>query len=50
MGFQTIILEKIGKVGLVKLNRPGALNALSDTLISELSEGLDLLEIGRAHV
>ena len=44
MNFETIILEKIGKVGLVKLNRPEALNALSDTLISELSEGLELLE------
>lgn len=33
-----------GKVGLVKLNRPKALNALCDELMSEFSEALEQLE------
>ena len=44
MAYETIILEKKGKVGLVTLNRPDALNALNSQLISELGAALDELE------
>ncbi|GAM25878.1 hypothetical protein SAMD00019534_090530 [Acytostelium subglobosum LB1] len=36
-GFQYILSEKKGKVGIVTLNRPKALNALSDGLIGEIN-------------
>jgi len=36
-GFQYILTEKKGKVGVVTLNRPKQLNALCDGLISELN-------------
>ena len=44
MAFDTIIVEKKGKVGLVRLNRPDALNALNNTLIAELGQALDEFE------
>jgi len=44
MAFETIILEKKGKVGLVTLNRPDALNALNSQVIEELGAALDELE------
>jgi enoyl-CoA hydratase len=44
MAYETIILEKKGKVGLVTLNRPDALNALNSEVIGELGEALDELE------
>ncbi len=44
MAFETLILEPRGRVGLITLNRPKALNALNSTLISELSQALDGLE------
>ena len=40
MAFENIIVEKRGKVGLITLNRPDALNALNDALAKELSEAL----------
>lgn len=40
MSFETIIAERRGKVGLVTLNRPKALNALNEQLISELNQAL----------
>jgi len=43
-GYETIIVEKKGKVGLIKLNRPQALNALNTELISELNRALDAFE------
>jgi len=39
--FEYILAEKRGKVGLVTLNRPKALNALCDGLISELTTQLE---------
>lgn len=36
MDYENIIVETQGRVGLVTLNRPNALNALSDALIDEL--------------
>ena len=44
MTAETIIVETRGAVGLIRLNRPQALNALSAKLIEELAEGLDRFE------
>jgi enoyl-CoA hydratase len=40
MVFETIITETRGKVGLITLNRPKALNALNSQVLSELTEAL----------
>jgi enoyl-CoA hydratase len=40
MAFDTILLEKRGRVGIITFNRPEALNALNAKLISELNEAL----------
>jgi enoyl-CoA hydratase len=40
MAYQNIITETRGRVGLVTLNRPQALNALNEALIAELNEAL----------
>jgi len=44
MTYETIIVEKRGRVGLIRLNRPEALNALNQTLMGELGRALDALE------
>lgn len=44
MPYQTIIVETRGKTGLVTLNRPKALNALNEALITELAQALDAFE------
>jgi enoyl-CoA hydratase len=44
MAYETIIAETRGKVGLVTLNRPKALNALNGQLIKELGSALDGFE------
>jgi enoyl-CoA hydratase len=44
MAFATIELEKKGRVGLIRLNRPQALNALCDELVRELGAALNELE------
>ncbi|NNG04858.1 MAG: enoyl-CoA hydratase [Inquilinus sp.] len=44
MAYQNIIAETRGKVGLITLNRPKALNALNDALITELAQALDAFE------
>jgi enoyl-CoA hydratase len=40
MAYETIIAEVRGKVGLITLNRPKALNALNSQVLSELVEAL----------
>jgi enoyl-CoA hydratase len=40
MAYANILVETHGKVGLIRLNRPQALNALNDALMNELSEQL----------
>jgi enoyl-CoA hydratase len=40
MQYENIIVETQGKVGLVRLNRPKALNALNDQLMDELGLAL----------
>jgi enoyl-CoA hydratase len=42
--FETIIVSTKGKVGLITLNRPHALNALNAQLISEVNRALDVFE------
>ncbi|MFQ5958837.1 MAG: enoyl-CoA hydratase [Alphaproteobacteria bacterium] len=44
MAYKTITVETRGRVGLVTLNRPTALNALNAALISELNQALDRCE------
>ena len=40
MSYQNILVETRGRVGLVTLNRPKALNALNDALMDELGAAL----------
>lgn len=44
MTYQNIIVETDSGVGIIRLNRPKALNALNDALIAELSAALDAFE------
>ena len=44
MSYETILLETHGRVGLITLNRPQALNALNSQIIGELNHALDGLE------
>jgi enoyl-CoA hydratase len=45
---KTVLIERQGAVGIVRLNRPSALNALSAQLIIELGEAFDDLEFDPA--
>ncbi|MFJ3467962.1 enoyl-CoA hydratase [Pseudomonas sp. NPDC090201] len=47
MSYTTILKEIQGRVALITLNRPQALNALNAQLISELNHALDELESNR---
>jgi enoyl-CoA hydratase len=42
--YENIIVETRGKVGLIRLNRPQALNALNRALVGELTQALDAFE------
>jgi enoyl-CoA hydratase len=44
MSYDNIIVETRGKVGLIRLNRPQALNALNPALVRELTAALDAFE------
>ncbi len=44
MAYENILVEVHGKVGVVLLNRPKALNALSKGLVRELAQALDAFE------
>lgn len=44
MPYENIIVETRGRVGLVTLNRPKAMNALCNALIAELGKALDTFE------
>jgi enoyl-CoA hydratase len=48
MAYENIIVETDACVGIIRLNRPKALNALNDALISELSTALDAFEADEA--
>jgi enoyl-CoA hydratase len=47
MSHQNIIVETRGKVGLVRLNRPQALNALNAALLGELGAAVDAFDADR---
>ena len=40
MAYETILVERRGRVGLITLNRPKALNALNARLIAEIDAAL----------
>jgi enoyl-CoA hydratase len=44
VNYENIIVETRGKVGLITLNRPKAMNALNDTLIDEIGAAFDGFE------
>lgn len=44
MAYETIIVETRGKVGLITLNRPKALNALNKALIAEMTQAVQAFE------
>lgn len=44
MSFENIIVETRGRVGLITINRPKAMNALNDRVVDEISAALDEFE------
>lgn len=44
MAYENILVESNGRVGIITLNRPKALNALNAALIAELAQALDGFE------
>jgi enoyl-CoA hydratase len=44
MAYENIIVETHGKVGLIRLNRPQALNALNSALVADLSDAVAKFE------
>ncbi len=44
MSYQNIVVESKGRVGIIRLNRPQALNALNRELMSELVQAIDAYE------
>jgi len=48
MAYENILVETKGRVGIIRLNRPKALNALCDALVRELGQALDAFEADSA--
>jgi len=48
MSYQNIIVETKGRVGIIRLNRPQALNALNKALIGELGQAIAAFEANDA--
>ncbi len=48
MAYENILVETVGAVGRITLNRPAALNALCDALIADLNQALDAFEADEA--
>ena len=46
--YETLLVETRGAVGLIRLNRPEALNALNSTLVKELEQALNAFEADEA--
>jgi enoyl-CoA hydratase len=44
MAYENLIVETKGRVGVIRLNRPQALNALNSALIRELCQAIDAFE------
>src|ERR1017187_1988508 len=47
MKLETLIFEKQGPVGILKINRPKALNAINQEMVDELDRLLDELDVDR---
>jgi enoyl-CoA hydratase len=45
MSYETIVVERRGRVGLVRLNRPKRMNALSEALALELEQALKAFDL-----
>jgi enoyl-CoA hydratase len=45
MAYENILVDTRGRVGLITLNRPKALNALNDALIDELGDALHAFDV-----
>jgi enoyl-CoA hydratase len=48
MAYQNIIVETRGPVGLIRLNRPKAMNAINNALVADLGQALDGFEADAA--
>jgi enoyl-CoA hydratase len=48
MAYQNIVVETRGKIGIIRLNRPQALNALNAALITELTQAVAAFEADAA--
>ena len=48
MAYENIIVETKGRVGIIRLNRPNALNALNRALIAELTQAVGAFEADAA--
>jgi enoyl-CoA hydratase len=44
MAYENVLVETKGRVGVIRLNRPNALNALNRALIAELTQAIDAFE------
>src|SRR6185437_108250 len=44
MAYENILVETKGRVGVIRLNRPNALNALNRALIADLTQAIDAFE------
>lgn len=44
MGYENILLEKEGRIGVIKLNRPDVRNALDRQTLNEIEKALNILE------
>lgn len=45
MAFKTLLVDTIGSIGRIRLNRPQALNALNGELMDELTAAIDAFEL-----
>jgi enoyl-CoA hydratase len=48
MAYETILFQKQGNIGVIKFNRPKALNAINPQLVSETNQALDEIEKDRS--
>ena len=44
MTYENIVVETKGRVGIIRLNRPQALNALNKALIAELTQAIEAFD------
>ena len=44
MAYENILVETKGRVGIIRLHRPNALNALNRALIADLTQAIDAFE------